>query len=112
MKDLKKFIGRKIVIKIDRPVGSKHPKYGFTYPINYGYFEGYKMPDGEDLDAYVLGTTKQSKEISGTCIAIIHRINDDDDKLVVSVNGKNFSNQEIEKIILFQEKYFQHEIWQ
>ena len=35
------YIGEIIDIKIDRPFGSKQPKYGFIYPINYGFQEQY-----------------------------------------------------------------------
>ena len=31
------YIGKTIKIKIDRKFGSKHPKHGFIYPVNYGY---------------------------------------------------------------------------
>lgn len=33
---LNKYLGKNIKIIIDRPLGSKHPKHGFIYPINYG----------------------------------------------------------------------------
>ncbi|MCI8277661.1 MAG: inorganic pyrophosphatase, partial [Clostridia bacterium] len=35
--DMKSYIGKMITAKIDRQIGSKHPKHGFIYPINYGY---------------------------------------------------------------------------
>ena len=35
--DTKEYLGKKVAIKIDRPFGSKHPKHGFIYPVNYGY---------------------------------------------------------------------------
>lgn len=31
------FIGQKVNVIVDRPLGSKHPKHGFTYEVNYGY---------------------------------------------------------------------------
>ena len=31
------YIGKKVDIKIDRPLGSKHPKHDFIYEVNYGY---------------------------------------------------------------------------
>lgn len=34
------FIGQTLVVTIDRQMGSRHPKHGFIYPINYGYIEG------------------------------------------------------------------------
>ena len=33
-----KYLEKILQIKIDRPFGSKHPKYGFIYPVNYGLF--------------------------------------------------------------------------
>ena len=40
---------------MDRPLGCKHPKYGFIYPVNYGYVPKTVSGDGEEWDAYVLG---------------------------------------------------------
>ena len=68
---------------MDRPLGSKHPKFGFIYEVNYGFIDGIKAPDGEYLDAYYLGIDYPVDKANGICIAIIHRKNDDDDKLIV-----------------------------
>nr|WP_243116485.1 hypothetical protein [Fonticella tunisiensis] len=47
--------------------------------------------DGEEVDAYIIGEFQPLKEFEGVVIAIIHRKNDIEDKLVVSnVNGKYF----------------------
>ena len=102
------YLGKKINIVIDRPLGSKHPKHGFIYEVNYGYIPNTKAPDGEEIDAYILGINKPLEKINGICIAIIHRTDDKDDKLVVTPNGENFSNEEIEKLVDFQEKWFKH----
>lgn len=41
-------------IVIDRPKGSKHPRYDdFTYPLDYGYLEGTKSQDGGGIDVWV-----------------------------------------------------------
>ena len=102
------FLGKEVNIKIDRQLGSSHPKHGFTYPVNYGYVEGITAPDGEDLDAYLLNTDKSVQEASGKCIAIVHRLNDDDDKLVVIPTGTSeLTDEEIEKAVHFQEQWFQ-----
>jgi len=95
---------------MDRPLGSRHPKHKYFYKVNYGYVPGTMMPDGEELDVYFLGTNMPLKKTEGICIAIIHRTNDDDDKLVVVPEGKEFSNEEIEKLVEFQEKFFKHVI--
>ena len=30
------YLDKTLEVKIDRPLGSKHPKHSFIYPINYG----------------------------------------------------------------------------
>ena len=59
---------------------------------------------------YVLGVFEPLNEFTGKCIAIIHRINDNDDKLIIVPEGRNFSNKEIDVLIEFQERFFKHEI--
>ncbi len=102
----KEFLGKDIHIVFDRPLGSKHPKHGFVYEVNYGYVPGVVASDGEELDTYFLGTKESLQEIDGTVIAIIHRENDDDDKLVVVSHGVEISDEEIRKATAFQEQYF------
>ena len=106
--DIKNYLGQKLNVVVDRPLGSKHPKHGFTYEVNYGYIPNTKAPDGEEIDAYVLGLDKPVRKISGICIAIIYRTDDEDDKLIITPNGEDFSNEEIEKLINFQERWFKH----
>ena len=50
---LEEYIGKNIDVKIDRPMGSKHPKHGFIYPVNYGYVPNTISGDGEELYCYV-----------------------------------------------------------
>ena len=104
------YLNKKIFIKIDRPLGSKHPKHGFIYPVNYGFVPNTISGDGEELDAYLLGVFEPVEDYEGKCIAIIHRTNDDDDKLVVVPPGKNYSDDAIEALTEFQEQYFEHVI--
>lgn len=108
--DNKSYLGKVLKIKIDRSFGSKHPKHGFIYPVNYGYVPDTISGDGEELDAYLLGVFEPVKEYVGKCIAIIHRTNDNDDKLVIVPNGKEYSNDAINALTEFQERYFEHEI--
>jgi inorganic pyrophosphatase len=108
--ETKNYLDKEVEVVVDRPIGSKHPKYGYKYPINYGYVPGTKMPDGEELDVFVLGIDAPLEEFSGKCIAVIHRTNDNEDKLVVAPLGKSFTDGEIEKLVEFQEKWFKHEL--
>lgn len=105
-----KYIGNIVQVKIDRPLNSKHPKYGFVYPVNYGFVPNTISEDGEDLDCYVLGVNKMIESFEGKCIAVIHRTNDNDDKLIVVPEGKNYTDEEIRKLTNFQEQYFESEI--
>ena len=100
-------IGRTVKVIVDRPVGSRHPKYkDIVYPVNYGYIKGVIAPDGEEQDAYVLGVNEAVKEFTGRVIAIIHRFDDVEEKWVVAPEGVSFSEEEILKQVYFQERYF------
>ena len=101
------FVGQIVDVVIDRPLGSKHPKYGFPYRVNYGYVPNTISGDGEELDAYILGIHESAENFKGKVIAVIHRLNDDDDKLIVVPRGCVYSNEEIRKLTDFQERYFQ-----
>ena len=105
-----KYIGNIVQVKIERPLNSKHPKYGFVYPVNYGFVPNTISEDGEELDCYVLGVNKMIESFEGKCIAVIHRTNDNDDKLIVVPEGKNYTDEEIRKLTNFQEQYFESEI--
>ena len=107
LKDAKDFIGKKVKVQIDRPLGSAHPKHGFLYKVNYGFIPKTLSPDGEEIDAYVLGVSVPIKSIVGLCIAVIHRTNDNDDKLVVvPIDYPAISDKGIRTATEFQEKYF------
>ena len=104
------YLGKIVDVQIDREMGSKHPKHGFIYPVNYGYIPNTISGDGEELDCYVLGVFEPIKEFKGKCIAIIHRTNDNDDKLIIVPENLNYSNDAIEALIEFQERFFEHVI--
>jgi len=104
------YIGNIVQVKIDRPVGSKHPKHGFIYPVNYGFIPNTISGDGEELDCYVLDIDEPIDSFQGKCIAVIHRTNDNDDKLIIVPEEKNYTDEEIRKLTNFQEKYFESEI--
>jgi inorganic pyrophosphatase len=112
MKDLyTQYLGKDVKVVMDRPLGSKHPKHGFKYEVNYGFVPGTKAPDGEEIDAYVLGTDIPLEKFSGKCIAVIHRTNNNDDKLVVvPENSEAITDDEIKKLTLFQEQFFTSKI--
>lgn len=104
------FFNKVISIKIDRPMGSKHPKHGFIYPVNYGYVPNTISGDNEELNCYVLGVYEPLETFTGKCIAIIHRTNDNDDKLIIVPENKMFTDDEIRALTAFQERFFESEI--
>lgn len=100
------FIGNTVDVTVDRPMGSKHSEWRYHYPVNYGYIEGVKAPDGEDLDAYILGVFEPLESFSENCLAVIHRLDDDDDKLVVVADGASYADEQIVALTEFQERFF------
>ena len=104
-------IGNRVKVIVDRPLGTYHPNHkNIFYTVNYGYVEGILAPDNEEQDAYILGVDKPVTEFSGIVIAIIHRLNDLEDKWVVVSEGTTFTREQILKQVEFQEKYFNVEI--
>lgn len=104
------YLNKKVKVIIDRPIGSKHPRYNTYYPLNYGYIPNTISGDGEEIDAYVLGEFEQLREFVGFVIAIIKRKNDFEDKLVVSKNLNKYSRHQIKALVEFQERFFDSEI--
>lgn len=104
----KNYIGKILEVKIDRQLGSHHPKHDFIYTLNYGYVPNTISGDGEELDCYILGVFEPVESFIGKCIAIIHRTNDDDDKLIIVPEHMNYSNDAIDALVEFQERFFEH----
>jgi len=106
----KQYLGKEVEVIVDRPLGSRHPEHGFIYEANYGFIEGIRAPDGENLDAYFLGARQPLEKARGVCIAIAHRRNDDDDKLIVIPQGAEMTTEQILSAIRFQEQWFDTEV--
>lgn len=104
------YLNKVVKVKVDRKLGSKHPKYNYVYPINYGYVPDTISGDGEELDCYIIGVFDPVLEFEGRCIAIIKRINDNDDKLIIAPKDKDYSDDAIEALIEFQERFFEHRL--
>ena len=103
----KEYLNKTITIKIDRPMGSRHPKHGFFYPVNYGFVPNTTSGDGEELDAYLLGVFEPVETYTGKCIAIIHRTDDNDDKLIIIPKDKSYTLDQIRALTEFQERFFE-----
>lgn len=104
-------LGKTVTVTVDRPLGSRHPHFPNTrYPVNYGYIEGIMGGDGEPQDAYILGVSSPIDLFEGVVIAILHRLNDSEDKWVVAPEGYTATQEAIRKTLSFQEQYFLSEI--
>ena len=101
------FLGNIVSVEIDRPLGSRHPQWGFIYPVNYGFVPDTRAPDGEELDAYILGIFKPLREFTGKCVAVVHRLDDNDDKLVLVPEGRDYTDDQIRALTEFQERFFE-----
>lgn len=108
---VKSYLGKTVNIKIDRPIGSIHPKHpGLIYPINYGYIPNVFGGDGEELDVYLLGIDVPIQECTARIIGIVHRHNDVEDKLVAAPEGLKFDKNKNSEAVHFQEQYYENEI--
>lgn len=106
-----RFIGRTVSVTVDRPLGSCHPRhYDMLYPVNYGYVKGIMAADGDWQDAYILGIDRPLDCFTGTVAAVIHRLDDWEDKWVVVPEGMSITREKIAAATHFQEQYFTSEI--
>ncbi len=104
-------LGEIVEVVIDRPLGSAHPNDpDCIYPLNYGFVPGVYAGDGEEQDVYVMGVTERISRFSGRVIAVIRRLNDNEDKWVAAPEGCFFTEEEIRRATHFVEKYFESEI--
>ena len=111
-KDYSNIIGQTVKGKIDRPLGSYHPNCKeMFYPINYGYVDNVFAADGEEQDVYVLGTKEPLQSYEGKVIAVLHRLNAVEDKWIVALDDKAYSNEEILEAISFQEQFYMGELY-
>lgn len=105
-------IGRTVSGTVDRPLGSAHPDFpDLIYPVNYGYADGVPGGDGEEQDVYVLGVSRPVRRFAGRVIAVWHRLNDCEDKWIVSADGRTYTRDEILEAIRFQERFFTGELY-
>ncbi len=79
--------------------------HSIIYSVNYGFVPATIATDGEE-NAYLLGVFEPVPEYTGICIAIIHRINDNDDKLIIVPDDKNYSTEQIIALTEFQGRFF------
>ncbi|HWR23965.1 MAG TPA: inorganic diphosphatase [Feifaniaceae bacterium] len=104
--------GKQITITVDRPLGSAHPDYPeHYYPVNYGFVEEIVGGDGDEQDVYLLGVETPVASYQAVVIAVIHRLNDVEDKWVAAPPDMPFSIEDIRRSTYFQERFYQSEIF-
>lgn len=110
--DYSHIIGRMVKGTVDRPLGTLHPRHPeMAYPINYGYVDGVFADDGEEQDVYLFGTDEPVKSFEGKVIAVWHRLDDVEDKWIVSLDGEDIAEEKILRDISFQEQFFRGKLY-
>ena len=113
LKDIEKYrfyLNKEVLVKVDRKLGEKHPNFDFIYPVNYGYIPNTLSEDGEEIDAYILGVFSPVDEFLGFCKAIICRYDDNENKLIIVPKNKNYTIEQLDALLEFQERFFKHKI--
>lgn len=104
------WFGKIVKVMIDRPLGSKHPQYDLMYPLNYGFIPETQAGDGMEIDVYVLGIFEPVQTAEVEIIALVHRQDDCEQKLVGVPPEKDYTREQIQALIEFQERFFQSTI--
>lgn len=105
-------LGRMVTVTVDRKLGESHPEHkDIVYPINYGYVQDVLAEDNEWQDAYIYGETLPLDVFEGQVVAVIHRLNDVEDKWVVADPDTRLTREEVWAATRFVEQYFECEIY-
>ncbi|MDD7793507.1 inorganic diphosphatase [Clostridium sp. 'White wine YQ'] len=107
---MESYLGKRVKVKIDRPLGSKHPEHNFIYSLNYGFIPNTTSGDGEEIDVYIIGEFEPLEIYEGYVIAIIKRANDIEDKLVACKELNKYNKEQIKALVEFQERFFESTI--
>ncbi len=112
--NLAAFLGSRVQVVVDRPMGAPHPRFpdGVPYPVNYGYLPGTTSGDGLRVDAYLLncdGPLAAGALVEGVVVAAVVRQDDVEDKLIVMSVGRAVDGRlaaaSLEREVSFQERY-------
>ncbi len=104
-------LGRTVTVTVDRKLGTQHPEHkDITYTLNYGYVQDVLADDNEWQDAYIYGETLPLEVYEGQVVAVIHRLDDVEDKWVVADPGVRLTREQVWEATRFVEKYFTSEI--
>ena len=81
-------------IVIDRPKGSRHPKYGHVYPADYGYLRGTSSMDGGGIDLWT--GSLPGLPLVGMIVTVDRFKRDSEIKLLLGLTA-----EEIETVLAF-----------
>jgi 8-oxo-dGTP pyrophosphatase MutT (NUDIX family) len=103
-------LGKHARIRVCRAVGDIDRKYGFKYPLNFGYYVG-SNPDGkkERIGSFILGITHPVREFDGRVIAILTK-DSGEQLLIVAPKSKHLINHEIDEQVGFLKEYFDYKL--
>lgn len=105
-------LGQTVTVTVDRPLGTYHPRRKtIFYTVNYGYVEGIIAGDGAEQDAYILGIDVPVESFTGKVIAVLHRLDDVEDKWVVVPEHIILKEEEIKNAVHFTEQFFNTEYY-
>ena len=105
--DFTVYLGHHVSVKVDRPLGSRHPRHlDIVYPINYGFVPDTVSGDGMEIDVYVLGVDVPTDHIECVVLAVVIRADDAEDKLVAAPAGHSYTARQIADAVQFQERFF------
>jgi inorganic pyrophosphatase len=96
----KEYIGQTVTIIIDSQMGTKHPKLGYYFPINFGHIENSK------IEALVIGVFKPIQKFTGKVIAILSENSESKAFLIVAPNGKTYTDEAILALTEFRNNIF------
>jgi inorganic pyrophosphatase len=100
-RNLQKLVDESKIV-IDRPKGSKHPKFTETvYKVDYGYLEDTRSADGAKIDVFM--GTDGDRKISGVAVTI--DLYKRDSEILVLVGCTDSEKEKIQEHLIKFENY-------
>ena len=81
-------------VVVDRPRGSRHPRHGFVYPLDYGYLKGTSSMDGGGIDLWT--GSLPGLPLVGMIVTVDRFKRDSEIKLLLGLTA-----EEIETVLAF-----------
>jgi hypothetical protein len=107
--DRKYYLGKSISVLVDRPIGSKD--FGCVFPVNCGFIPINFYGKYVEMTTYILGVETPLHIYKGVAKAVIHRLDEDKDFLVVMPKEVEMTDQQIRQKVSFQEQNHKFEIY-